>query len=77
MLQSEARLIFMWSRIRSRPDLSDAALVRLRSLSFEDFLEALVRTSTLLALPTDEDLAEVGVPDAGAFMLTLGVKVSG
>ena len=63
----------MWSRVRSVPDLSDASEIRLRHMFFEDFLEALVRMSTLMAFPTDEELAEVGAADAGEFLLAMQV----
>ena len=33
--------------------------------------EALCRVSTLVALPTDDELEAMGAPDAGAFLLTL------
>ena len=43
----------------------------MRNLAFEDFLEALLRLSTLVALPTDDDVAKWGTADAGELMLEL------
>ena len=40
-------------------------------LSSHNSLQALVRLSTVIPLPTDEDIAEVGVENAGAFMSSL------
>ena len=52
---SDVMYSFMWSRIRSVSDYSDRSQIRLRHLQFEDFLESLVRMSTMLALPHDAD----------------------
>ena len=55
------RLAFMWSRIRSSREYSKSdrltpesahVEVKLRNLSLEDFLEAIIRISLLLSLPT-------------------------
>ena len=40
-------------------------------ISFEDFLEALVRCSTMKTLPTRTELHHAGVPDAGTFLVNL------
>ena len=50
---------FQWSRLRSLVDYSDAAEIALRHLRFEDFLEALVRIATQMALPTREELGHL------------------
>jgi len=62
---------FTWSRIRSVPDYSNRSQVRLRHLLFEDFMEALVRISTMLALPIDSDLHETGCTHAGEYLTLL------
>ena len=49
---TQAKHIFLWSRIRSVNGTSDKAESRLRHLRFEDFLEALVRMATMMAFPT-------------------------
>jgi hypothetical protein len=67
----EAKLIFTWSRIRSVSDYSDHSQTRLRNLTFEDFLEAIVRLSLMVALPTDAEVAAVGAEDAGSYLLQL------
>lgn len=66
-----AKLTFLWSRLRALDDWSQQSRVRLRSLSFQDFNEALVRLATLIPLPTDEDLNETGAKDAGELMSSL------
>ena len=43
----------------------------MRCLLFEDFAEALIRLATLIALPTDEDLTQVGAEDAGVYLIAL------
>lgn len=67
----EGKLIFSWSRIRAVIDNSHQSVVKARTLYFEDFMEAIIRLSLLCALPTDEDLAEVGAEDAGVYLLAL------
>lgn len=69
----QCKYIFIWSRIRSIKDLSDREETRLRHLFPVDFLEALVRMATMLALPTDEEIEEVGAKDAGDFLLAMQV----
>jgi hypothetical protein len=79
-----AKLLFLWSRMRSfalgvlelstaevSPKHVDAAESRLRHLGLPDFLEALVRLSTMISLPTDEDIAEAGAADAADFLMAL------
>ena len=70
----EAKQIFSWARIRSLKDNSQASLVRLRNLTFEDFMEAMVRLSMVVALPTDNDLSALGVADAGEYLLSLAAE---
>ena len=67
----KAKQIFLWSRIRTAKDLSEASERRLRHLSLVDFLEALVRMSIMVALPTDMELEEAGARDAGEFLLAM------
>ena len=44
---------------------------RMRHLAFEDFLEAVVRFSRAVPLPTDAEIAEVGCNGAAQFMAQL------
>ena len=67
----QAKYIFIWSRIRSAPDLSEKSEMRLRHLFPVDFLEALVRMAITLALPTDMDIEEAGAADAGELLLAM------
>jgi len=66
-----AKKVFAWSRIRCAPDLSAASERTLRHLTRTDFLEAIVRLALLCALPTDDEIAEAGAADAGAFLLAM------
>jgi hypothetical protein len=70
---SQAKYIFIWSRIRSIKDNSDREEIRLRHLFPVDFLEALVRMATMISLPTDEEIEEVGAADAGEFLLAMQI----
>ena len=67
----DAKMIFMWARIRGCADYSKKSFIRMRHLFFEDFLEALVRLAAVCALPTDEDIATSGATDAGEYLMTL------
>ncbi len=66
-----AKMTFLWSRLRSAKDTGVASERKLRNLFFEDFLEALVRIARLIALPTDEELADAGAADAGEYLLAM------
>jgi CRP-like cAMP-binding protein len=68
-----AKMVFMWSRMRSASDLSDRSEMRMRNFMFEDFMEAIVRLSTMVALPTDEDLRTSGMEDAGEYLMQLQI----
>ena len=67
----QALQAFAWCRIRSCEDYSSRSEMRLRHLFFEDFLEALVRMASVVALPTVEEVEAAGAEDAGAFMCAL------
>ena len=66
-----AKQIFLWSRIRSLHSRTEKAERRLRHMTFEDFMEAVVRLSIFCSMPTDDDLAEAGAADAGDYLLAL------
>ena len=55
-------------------ECSEEGWSRITTLSFEDFLEAFVRTATMKALPTDAEIDQVGLSDAGQFLLNLQLK---
>lgn len=67
----EATFCFVWSRMRVVDEASDASRRRMVHLSFEDFLEAIVRMATMKALPFDDEIAEAGCADAGQLLLEL------
>jgi hypothetical protein len=77
----QAKQIFIWSRIRSIAEgvspHSDKAERNLRHLFYPDFLEALVRLSMTIALPTDFDVFEAGAADAGETALLVHLSASG
>ena len=49
----------------------DAVVLKTQNLLFEDFLEALVRISTMVGWPTDAESEEAGYTDAGEFLRNL------
>ena len=67
----DLRMVFLWSRIRTVADYTDRSQVRLRHMLFEDFMEALVRLSSMIALPTDGDLSHTGCANAGQYIMML------
>jgi len=69
--EREVGLCFVWSRMFIVDPDTPAGYIRNCAFSFEDFLEALVRLSVLKALPTDDQLAESGAPDAFTFLKEL------
>ena len=67
----EAKLVFLWSRVRAMSDRSNRSEMRLRHLQLKDFMEALVRLSVMVALPTDEDIDQMGFSDAATYVQTM------
>uniref|UniRef100_A0A7S4C291 Uncharacterized protein n=1 Tax=Chrysotila carterae TaxID=13221 RepID=A0A7S4C291_CHRCT len=67
----EATLVFVWSRLHVVKEEEEASRRRMINLCYEDFLEAIVRSSTMKALPTDELLRAANFDDAGQYMLHL------
>eukprot|EP00966_Prymnesium_polylepis_P006756 155706-Prymnesium_polylepis.1 len=66
-----AKMLSMCSRIRGSADHTAKALRKLRNLSFEDFLEAIIRLSLQLVFPNDEEIEEGGASDAGQYLIAL------
>jgi len=67
----EARLCFLWSRLRVA-DESDAAQRRaMCNLRFEDFAECIVRLATMKRVPTDDQATGAGYADGGEMVIAL------
>ena len=69
--QREGTLAFVFSRMRVIDEESERGKKKMTALSFEDFLEALVRCATMKALPTKAELLVAGAHDAGLFLVEL------
>ena len=65
----EAALAFAWSRLREIDERPLKAKVRMMQLSFEEFMEALIRISSFKVIPSDSDVYEAGCEDAGELMI--------
>jgi len=66
---SQARLVFLRSRIRTSPSAGEEMLRC--HLRFEDWLEALTRLATIMRWPTDDELRAAGAKDAAEFIADL------
>jgi len=62
---------FQWSRIRTLENYSNRSEIKIRSVYFEDFLEAFVRIATMVAMPTREELDQSRVNNAAEFLHAL------
>jgi hypothetical protein len=69
--QREGTLCFVFARLRAVDEESERGKKRINHLSFEDFLEAIVRCATMKALPTKGELIFSGYKDAGSFLVQL------
>lgn len=69
--QREGCLAFVFARLRAIDENSQRGKTRCNHLSFEDFLEAIVRCATMKALPTTAELLLLGAADCGSFMTEL------
>ena len=65
----EAACAFSWSRLRQIDERPVKAKVQLTQLSFEEFLEALVRVSSFKVIPLDDEVQAAGCEDAGELMI--------
>jgi len=81
----EAKLSFIWSRMRAIDELHPKCRVKIYNLTLEDFYEALVRIADLKAWPTDDEICNPpprvvpqapggGFEDAGQLLLHLHEK---
>ena len=65
-------LAFVWSRMCVvGSENEDDVHTRTVHLQFEDFLEAIVRLSTMTGWPTDAEIDRAGYTDAGELLLSL------
>ena len=71
LTERDATLCFCWSRMSCLDEQDEKMRTRWTHLAFEDFLEALCRLAALKALPTDEEIAEAGVSNAGTYLRQL------
>lgn len=67
----EVNLTFVWSRMRVVDENNLDSKVKLIQLSFEDFLEAIVRCAVLKAMPDDEQIYDYDCEDAGEFIIRI------
>jgi len=70
----EVRLTFLFSRMLIVDETSLQGRIKTLQLGFEDFLEVVVRLAFQLAMPTDDDVAKLGLSHAGEYMQWLGVS---
>lgn len=67
----EARLVFMWSRMRVIDEDNPKHRERIENLRFWDFLEAIIRVAQSKAIPTDDEWEQAGYSDGGQFLLQM------
>ena len=68
----DGTLAFVWSRMCVvGSENNDGVRIRTVHLQFEDFLEAIVRLSTMTGWPTDTEITKAGCTDAGEYLLSL------
>jgi hypothetical protein len=69
--ERNAKMCFVWSRMRVEREDELKSRRKLLQLCFEDFLEAVVRMATIKASPSAEEVEQAGFADGGEFMLQL------
>ena len=69
--ENEASWSFVFARMRVIREASERGRTRQLQLSFEDFLEVLVRIASIKALPYDSDAKASGCVDAGEYLIRL------
>mmetsp|Transcript_10886 Transcript_10886/g.27892 ORF Transcript_10886/g.27892 Transcript_10886/m.27892 type:complete len:173 (+) Transcript_10886:722-1240(+) len=67
----EARLCFLWSRLRVADESNAAQRRAMCNLRFEDFIECMVRLATMKRVPTDQETQDGGYVDGGELVLEL------
>ena len=68
---ADAKIIFLWSRTRVVDEDNVVHRQRVEHLTWWAFLEAMVRTAHMKALPTHSDVEASGCADGGEFILKL------
>ena len=63
----EVKQAYSWTTLSVRDEQSDRGHLKKVSLSFEDFLELVVRLAYMMALPSDDELAALDAKHAGLF----------
>jgi hypothetical protein len=69
--EREANECFVKARMRVAVESERRGRVKLLQLSFEDFLESLVRIASIKAFPTDTEVHEAGCIDGGQYLVQL------
>ena len=64
----EVRLNFLFSRMMVIDENITKGRQKIVQLNFEDFLELVVRFAYIMAMPTDQDLFDLGVTHAGEYL---------
>jgi len=72
--ERDCSLCFILSRMRAVRESHLNGRAKVLQLSFEDFLEALVRVAVKKALPTDEEVRQSGLSDGGELILSLQIE---
>jgi len=72
--ERDCSLCFILSRMRTVRESALNGRAKVLQLSFEDFLEALVRVAVRKALPTDEEVRQSGLSDGGELILSLQIE---
>ena len=67
----DARLIFMWSRMRVIDEDNPEMRRRIENLTFWGFLEAIIRVAQRKAMPIDDEVKAAGYTDGGDFLIRL------
>ena len=67
----EATIVFIWSRMAVVAEDDKKGRIKLCHLSFEDFLEAIVRMATMKSMPFDDEIEASGSADGGQYLLEL------
>ena len=73
-VQRDVSICFVTSRLRAVKEADTKGRAKLLQLSFEDFLEVLVRVATRKALPTDDEVRKAGYEDGSEHLFQLKLE---